>query len=68
VKEAAQIAGFEIVRLVNEATAAAIAFNVRRPNDERILVLDSAAVRLDASVLELGEHVCEVKATAGDGT
>ena len=68
VKQAAAIAGFEVLRLVNEATAAALSFNARRrPHDQTLLVLDFGGGTLDASVLELGEGVCEVKATAGDG-
>jgi molecular chaperone DnaK len=67
VKQAAEIAGFEVVRMVNEATAAALSFNIRRPRDETVLVVDFGGGTLDVSVLELGEDFCEVKATAGDG-
>src|SRR5215213_4353900 len=68
VKQAAEMAGFEVVRMVNEATAAALSFDVKRqPRDETVLVLDFGGGTLDASVLELGMGVCDVKATAGDG-
>jgi molecular chaperone DnaK len=68
VMQAAQVAGFEVWRMVNEAAAAAIAYAAKRkPRDQTILVLDFGGGTLDASILEIGEDVCEVKATAGDG-
>ena len=65
-KEAGQIAGLEVERIVNEPTAAALAYGLDKKHDETILVFDLGGGTYDVSVLEIGEGVFEVKATAGD--
>ncbi len=65
-KEAGQIAGLEVLRIVNEPTAAALAYGLDKNNDETILVYDLGGGTFDVSVLEIGEGVFEVKATSGD--
>jgi molecular chaperone DnaK len=65
-KEAGQIAGLEVLRIVNEPTAAALAYGLGRSGDETILVFDLGGGTFDVSVLEIGDGVFEVKATAGD--
>ncbi|MEN8238375.1 MAG: molecular chaperone DnaK [Actinomycetota bacterium] len=65
-KEAGQIAGLEVERIVNEPTAASLAYGLDNDRDELILVFDLGGGTFDVSVLEIGEGVFEVKSTAGD--
>jgi molecular chaperone DnaK len=65
-KEAGQIAGLEVERIVNEPTAASLAYGLDNDADELILVFDLGGGTFDVSVLEIGEGVFEVKSTAGD--
>ncbi len=65
-KDAGQIAGLEVVRLVNEPTAAALAYGLDKKKDEIIAVYDFGGGTFDISILEVGEGVVEVKATNGD--
>ncbi len=65
-KDAGQIAGLEVLRIINEPTAAAIAYGLDKKNDETILVFDLGGGTFDVSVLEVGDGVIEVKATNGD--
>ena len=66
-KDAGKIAGLEVLRIINEPTAAALAYGLDKTNkDERILVFDLGGGTFDVSILELGDGVFEVAATAGD--
>jgi molecular chaperone DnaK len=65
-KEAGQIAGLEVLRVVNEPTAAALAYGLDKEADQTILVFDLGGGTFDVSLLEIGEGVIEVKATSGD--
>jgi len=65
-KDAGQIAGLEVVRIINEPTAAALAYGLDRKKDEVIAVYDFGGGTFDISILEVGEGVVEVKATNGD--
>src|ERR1700710_1204992 len=66
-KEAGEIAGLEVLRIINEPTAAALAYGLDKEGaDQTILVFDLGGGTFDVSVLEIGEGVFEVKATAGD--
>jgi molecular chaperone DnaK len=65
-KEAGQIAGLEVLRIVNEPTAAALAYGMDKSSDHLILVYDLGGGTFDVSVLEIGEGVFEVKSTSGD--
>jgi molecular chaperone DnaK len=65
-KEAGQIAGLEVMRIVNEPTAAALAYGLDKKKDETIAVYDFGGGTFDISILEVGEGVVEVKATNGD--
>jgi molecular chaperone DnaK len=66
-KEAGQIAGLEVLRIINEPTAAALAYGLDKSSqDETILVFDLGGGTFDVSVLEIGDGVFEVKATDGD--
>jgi molecular chaperone DnaK len=65
-KDAGQIAGLEVLRIVNEPTAAALAYGLEKKKDETIAVYDFGGGTFDISVLEVGEGVVEVKATNGD--
>lgn len=65
-KDAGQIAGLEVLRIVNEPTAAAIAYGMDKKQDQRILVWDLGGGTFDVSVLDVGEGVVEVEATNGD--
>ena len=64
--EAGQIAGLEVLRIVNEPTAASLAYGMDKGGDQTILVYDLGGGTFDVSVLEIGEGVFEVKATSGD--
>ena len=65
-KDAGKIAGLEVKRIINEPTAAALAYGLDKKKDEKIAVFDLGGGTYDISVLELGEGVFEVKATNGD--
>ena len=65
-KEAGQIAGLEVLRIINEPTAAALAYGLDKQHDQTILVFDLGGGTFDVSLLEIGEGVFEVKATAGN--
>src|SRR5687767_2891933 len=65
-KEAGQIAGLEVMRIVNEPTAAALAYGLDKKKDETIAVYDFGGGTFDISILEVGEGVVEVKSTNGD--
>src|SRR6476661_2416880 len=65
-KEAGEIAGLEVLRIINEPTAAALAYGLEKDQDVTILVFDLGGGTFDVSVLELGEGVFEVKSTAGN--
>src|SRR6266566_1774450 len=65
-KDAGKIAGLEVMRIVNEPTAAALAYGLDKKKDETIAVYDFGGGTFDISVLEVGEGVVEVKATNGD--
>src|ERR671915_567322 len=65
-KDAGQIAGLEVARIVNEPTAAALAYGLDKKKDETIAVYDFGGGTFDISILEVGEGVVEVKSTNGD--
>ena len=65
-KDAGQIAGLEVMRIVNEPTAAALAYGLDKKRDETIAVFDFGGGTFDISILEVGEGVVEVKSTNGD--
>lgn len=65
-KDAGKIAGLEVERIVNEPTAAALAYGLDRKKDEKIAVFDFGGGTFDISILEVGEGVVEVKSTNGD--
>ena len=65
-KDAGEIAGIEVLRIVNEPTAAALAYGLDKKKDETIAVYDFGGGTFDISILEVGEGVVEVKATSGD--
>jgi len=65
-KNAGEIAGLNVVRIINEPTAAALAYGLDKKENEKILVFDLGGGTYDVSVLEVGEGVFEVKATNGD--
>src|ERR1700724_95562 len=65
-KDAGRIAGLEVLRIINEPTAASLAYGLDKKKDEKIAVYDLGGGTLDISVLEIGEGVFEVKATNGD--
>ena len=65
-KEAGEIAGLKVQRIVNEPTAAALAYGLDKGEDQTILVFDLGGGTFDVSLLEIGEGVVEVKATSGD--
>jgi molecular chaperone DnaK len=65
-KDAGKIAGLEVLRIINEPTAASLAYGLDKKKDEKIAVYDLGGGTFDVSVLEIGEGVFEVKATNGD--
>src|SRR5215216_4858022 len=65
-KDAGRIAGLNVLRIINEPTAASLAYGLEKESDQTILVWDLGGGTFDVSVLELGEGVFEVKATSGD--
>jgi molecular chaperone DnaK len=66
-RDAGQIAGLEVLRIINEPTAAALAYGMDKKGQETILVFDLGGGTFDVSVLEVGDGVVEVRATSGDG-
>lgn len=65
-KDAGKIAGLEVLRIINEPTAAAMAYGLDKKHDEKIAVFDLGGGTFDISILEIGEGVFDVKATNGD--
>lgn len=65
-KDAGKIAGLEVLRIINEPTAASLAYGLEKSDDETILVFDLGGGTFDVSILEVGDGVFEVKATSGD--
>ncbi|MGW5735707.1 MULTISPECIES: molecular chaperone DnaK [Streptomyces] len=65
-KEAGEIAGLNVLRIINEPTAAALAYGLDKGDDQTVLVFDLGGGTFDVSLLEMGEGVIEVKATNGD--
>jgi len=65
-KDAGKIAGLEVKRIVNEPTAAALAYGLDKENEQKIMVYDLGGGTFDVSILEIGDGLVEVKATAGD--
>ena len=65
-KEAGEIAGLNVLRIINEPTAAALAYGLEKEGEATILVFDLGGGTFDVSLLEIGEGVVEVKATSGD--
>jgi len=65
-KEAGQIAGLNVLRIINEPTSAALAYHLEKESEATILVFDLGGGTFDVSLLEVGEGVVEVKATSGD--
>ncbi len=65
-KDAGKIAGLEVMRIINEPTASALAYGLDKRKNEKILVFDLGGGTFDVSVLEVGEGVFEVKSTSGD--
>jgi molecular chaperone DnaK len=65
-KDAGRIAGLEVLRIINEPTAAALAYGLDKKQNETVLVFDIGGGTFDVSILDIGEGVVEVRATAGD--
>jgi molecular chaperone DnaK len=65
-KDAGQIAGLEVKRIINEPTAAALAYGIDKKDDQLVAVYDFGGGTFDVSILEVGDNVVEVKSTAGD--
>jgi len=65
-KDAGRVAGLDVKRIINEPTAASLAYGLDKENDQTILIFDLGGGTFDVSVLEIGDGVFEVKATAGD--
>ncbi|HEX5990549.1 MAG TPA: molecular chaperone DnaK, partial [Solirubrobacterales bacterium] len=66
-KDAGKIAGLEVLRIINEPTAAALAYGLDKKDSETVLVFDLGGGTFDVSLLEVGDGVIEVRATSGDG-
>jgi molecular chaperone DnaK len=66
-KDAGRIAGLEVLRIINEPTAAALAYGLDKKGAETVLVFDLGGGTFDVSILEVGDGVVEVRATSGDG-
>jgi molecular chaperone DnaK len=66
-KDAGRIAGLEVLRIINEPTAAALAYGLEKKGAETVLVFDLGGGTFDVSILEVGDGVVEVRATSGDG-
>src|SRR5690348_1089103 len=66
-KDAGKIAGLEVLRIINEPTAAALAYGLDKKSSETVLVFDLGGGTFDVSLLEVGDGVIEVRATSGDG-
>ncbi|MBR0156736.1 MAG: molecular chaperone DnaK [Clostridia bacterium] len=65
-KDAGKIAGLNVLRIINEPTAAALAYGLNKENNQKILIYDLGGGTFDVSILEIGDGVLEVKATAGN--
>src|ERR1700726_4022199 len=65
-KDAGRIAGLEVKRIINEPTAAALAYGLDKKKEEKIAIYDFGGGTFDVSILEVGDNVVEVKATNGD--
>jgi molecular chaperone DnaK len=65
-RDAGRIAGLEVLRIINEPTAAALAYGLEKKKNETIMVFDLGGGTFDVSILEVGDGLCEVRATAGD--
>ena len=65
-KDAGRIAGLEVKRIINEPTAAALAYGLEKKKDEKVAVFDLGGGTFDVSILEIGDNIVEVKATNGD--
>ncbi|MGZ4618630.1 MAG: molecular chaperone DnaK, partial [Frankiaceae bacterium] len=66
-RDAGRIAGLEVLRIINEPTAAALAYGLEKKNNETVMVFDLGGGTFDVSLLDVGDGVVEVRATAGDG-
>src|SRR4051794_18597969 len=66
-KDAGQIAGLEVLRIINEPTAAALAYGLDRADSETVMVYDFGGGTFDVSILDVGDGVVEVRSTSGDG-
>ena len=65
-KDAGKIAGLDVKRIINEPTAAALAYGIDKENEQKIMVYDLGGGTFDVSILEIGDGIIDVKATAGD--
>jgi molecular chaperone DnaK len=65
-KDAGEIAGLKVLRIINEPTAAALAYGLEKQKNETILVFDLGGGTFDVSILDVGDGVCEVRSTSGD--
>lgn len=67
-KDAGKIAGLEVKRIINEPTAAALAFGIDKEDDQKVMVYDLGGGTFDVSIIEMGDGVQEVLATAGNNS